>query len=60
MSYEIVRFYFDDNHPDHKRVIKRGLTREEAQAHCQRDDTREEGPDGHTIWFDSFTQSEED
>ena len=48
--YKIVRFTFDKNHPDNHKVIKRGLTLEEAQAHCQRDDTREKG-----VWFDGYS-----
>lgn len=49
--YKIVRFTFDKNHPDNHKVIKRGLTLEEAQAHCSRDDTREKG-----VWFDGYTE----
>lgn len=43
-TYMIIRFkeYCD------RRVIKRGLTLEEAQAHCQRDDTCGDG------WFDGY------
>lgn len=51
MNYKIVRFCFDDNHPDHNRVIKTGLTEEEAQEHCQREDTHEPG-----VWFDGYTE----
>ena len=47
--YKIVRFCFDNNHPDHHQVIKSGLTLEEAQDHCQRDDKREQG-----VWFDGY------
>ena len=47
--YKVVRFTFDDNHPDNHRVIKSGLTLEEAQEHCQRDDTQESG-----VWFDGY------
>ena len=46
MSYMIIRFRFNGR----PRVIKRGLTLEEAQAHCRRDDTRGEG------WFDGYEQ----
>jgi hypothetical protein len=60
-TYKIIRFYFRGN----KRVVKRGLTLEEAQAHCRnpetssrtctssagRKRTRERGP-----WFDGYTQ----
>ena len=43
-TYKIVRFYLNDA----PRTIKRGLTLDEAQAHCRRDDTRGDG------WFDGF------
>lgn len=42
--YKIVRFYFKKP----SRVIKRGLTLEEAQAHCSREDTHGDG------WFDGY------
>ena len=51
--YKIVRFCFDTNHLDHHKVIKSGLTLEEAQDHCQRDDTREQG-----VWFDGYYQED--
>ena len=47
MTYKIIRFMFEDK----GRVIKRGLTLEEAQSHCRRDDTRKEG-----VWFDGYDQ----
>ena len=53
MKYKIVRFYRDDNHPNHNKVIKRGLTEEEAQDHCQREDTHERG-----VWFDGYTEDD--
>ena len=43
-TYKIIRFRF---HGD-KRIIKRGLTLEQAQEHCQREDTHGEG------WFDGY------
>ena len=49
--YKIVRFTFDNNHPDNHKVIKSDLTLEEAQEHCQRDDTRESG-----VWFDGYEE----
>jgi hypothetical protein len=49
--YKIVRFTFDDDNPDNHKVIKTGLTLEEAQAHCRRDDTRKKG-----VWFDGYTE----
>lgn len=45
-TYKIVRFYQD---PDKDReTIVRGLSLEQAQAHCQREDTQGEG------WFDGY------
>lgn len=63
MSYQIVRHYFNSYR---KRIIRRGLTLEEAQAHCndpetssktcQRPEnkrrTRRYGP-----WFDGYTEA---
>lgn len=49
-TYEIRRFYRD---PDRSYdVIVRGLTLEQAQAHCQRDDTHGDG------WFDGYEAEE--
>lgn len=46
-SYKIVRFWLD---PDKGReTIQTGLTLDEAQEHCQRGDTKEEG-----VWFDGY------
>lgn len=50
-TFKIVRFCLDINHRDHNKIIKRGLTEQEAQEHCQRDDTRLAG-----VWFDGFTE----
>lgn len=46
-TYKIVRFYREDKPAD---VIVRGLTLEQAQAHCQRDDTSGDG------WFDGYEE----
>ena len=52
MSYKIIRFYKKDGFPGPAReTIKTGLTLEEAQEHCQRDDTRLEG-----VWFDGYDE----
>jgi hypothetical protein len=45
-TYCIRRFKFDGA----TTTVKRGLTLEEAQEHCQRDDTRGDG------WFDGYTE----
>jgi hypothetical protein len=46
-SYKIVRFYRDSKS---RETIEEGLTLEEAQAHCQREDTHGDG------WFDGYTE----
>ena len=49
MTYKIVRFFKDvDKHSKDTGV--KGLTLEEAQEHCKRDDTH--GSD----WFDGYTE----
>lgn len=53
MAYKIVRFYSPDRVQRtgvSKRTIETGLTLEQAQEHCQREDTH--GPD----WFDGYTK----
>lgn len=47
-TYCIVRMYRED-HPDHGKIIRRGLTLEEAQEHCRSEDTHEPG-----VWFDGY------
>jgi hypothetical protein len=54
--YLVRRFYLDEEHPDHKRVIRRGLTLAEAQTHCQDDATHEVDGDGNVVWFDGYDQ----
>ena len=49
--YKIIRFYKDENKSN--RTIKRGLTLEEAQKHCNDDKTK--GID----WFDGYTDEEQ-
>ena len=46
--YVIVRVFADDRRP---RVISRGHTEAEAQAHCGRADTRVAGQ-----WFDAYNR----
>jgi hypothetical protein len=47
-TYKIVRFVFDDTLDPRRRVIRRGLTLEEAQEHCRDESTHGEG------WFDGY------
>ncbi len=51
MSYKIVRFYRDTDHVDHLKIIDTGLSLDEAQEHCQDEDTHERG-----VWFDGYTE----
>lgn len=53
-TYRVVRMYLDETHPDHLKVIAINLSLEEAQAHCQRDDTHGEG------WFDGYDAEQTD
>ena len=60
--YKVIRFFFNGG----KRVVKRGLTLEQAQAHCQdpetssstcrlavnRRRTKQRGP-----WFDGYDEA---
>lgn len=46
--YEIRRFYREKNGYT---VVRKGLTLEEAQTHCNDPSTREEG-----VWFDGYEQ----
>ena len=48
-TYKIVRMYYEPGRGT--RTIKRGLTLEQAQEHCQRPETRKEG-----VWFDGYTE----
>ena len=51
MTYAIVRSYAPHlNKTD--RIIQRGLTLEEAQAHCRNPKTRKAGE-----WFDGYTEN---
>jgi hypothetical protein len=50
MIYCIVRFYRDQRDINPTEVIDTGLTLDEAQAHCQCDDTHGDG------WFDEYTE----
>lgn len=49
--YKIIRFYKDG---DKRRVIKQGLTLEEAQKHCRDPRTKKENKKGELLWFDGY------
>ena len=63
--YKIVRNYFDRERAPNRRVIKRGLTLEQAQAHCQDPETssrtcvKDAGKRRTRLygeWFDGYTE----
>ena len=45
-TYKIIRIY--KNHNKNK-IIRTGLTEDQAREWCSRDDTKKEG-----VWFDGF------
>jgi hypothetical protein len=47
-TYRIVRMYRDSHVP--YEYVTSGLSLEEAQAHCRREDTRGDG------WFDGYEE----
>ena len=55
VRYKIIRQRFDGNHT----TIKKGLTLEEAQEHCQNPETSGETCSDmkkRGMWFDSYTE----
>ena len=61
MKYKIIRFFFNGN----KRTIHRGLTLDEAQAHCKDPETSSKTCKGKVgkartrqcgAWFDGYTE----
>lgn len=50
-TYNIVRFYAPHT-GRYNRTVKRGLTLEQAQAHCKDPNTRKDGE-----WFDGYTEA---
>jgi len=47
-TYKIIRFFKDDNIPS--RIIREGLTLQEAREHCQDEETRGEN------FFDGYEE----
>ena len=63
MSYKIIRMYCDESF--NNRTIKRGLTLEEAQAHCKDKETSSttckmdaniRRTHQHGAWFDGYEE----
>ena len=57
-TYAVRRFYFDEQHPDHQRVLRTGLSLSDAQAHCRDDASCERDDHGHVVWFDGYDEEE--
>lgn len=66
-TYRIVRFYQRDEHP--REVVARGLTLEQAQAHCNDPETSSSTATGHHArertermgpWFDGYEDEDRD
>lgn len=54
-TYSIVRFCANDEAADHRKVIKRGLSLDDAQAHCN--DPATHGEDAERgKWFDGYSE----
>ena len=62
MSYKIIRMFMNS---EHNRTIKKGLTLEEAQAHCRDPETSSSTctnrkalvlTDKFGPWFDAYTE----
>ena len=50
-TYKIVRSTYDSDHEDNHKVIRTGLTLDEAREHCRDPETRDPG-----VWFDTYTE----
>lgn len=51
-TFKIVRF---SRKSGRQRVVDRGLTLDEAQRHCSREDTHKRDKSGDIVWFDGYT-----
>lgn len=52
-TYKIIRFRRKSGRQS---VIRRGLSLEDARAHCSREDTHKRDKYNNVIWFDGFTK----
>lgn len=52
-TYLIRHFYSDDTNENHRKVLIRGLTLEEAREHCNDPDTSGVDDNGNP-WFDGY------
>jgi hypothetical protein len=57
VTYKIIRFYQERNKPS--RVLRTGLSLEDAQAHCKDPETSSStatDPDEPGVWFDGYDE----
>lgn len=52
-SYKIQRLFADERRP---KIVARGLTLEEAQAHCRKESTHKKDKNGRVVWFDGYAE----
>jgi hypothetical protein len=52
MTYKIIRFF---RRSGRRRIIRTGLSLDEAQAWCSRPDTQRVTAKGEVVWFDGYT-----
>tara|TARA_R100000808_G_scaffold260_6_gene1590 strand:- start:2626 stop:2808 length:183 start_codon:yes stop_codon:yes gene_type:complete len=53
-TYKIIRFY--ESRSRTNKVIKKGLTRKQAQTHCSNPETSGGNEKNSSRWFDGFTK----
>ena len=51
-KYKIIRMRFRGQN----RVVKRGLSLEEAKEWCSREDTHKKDHSGNIVWFDGYDE----
>jgi len=56
-TYKIVRMWMPSLNKPCK-TIKKGLTLEEAQAHCKLESTHHRAADGSVEWFDGYDEED--
>lgn len=54
-TYKIIRFYRQTRETA-KEIKETGLNLEQAQEHCNREDTHEKDCNGNVIWFDGYAE----
>lgn len=52
-TYKIIRFFRKSGR---RRIMRRGLSLNDAQAHCSREDTHRRLKNGDVVWFDGYTK----